>query len=57
MDKYKYRCTDCPYLVEDEQGRWYCDCREKVIYDVPDEICPTENPVYYTYIEPENMEK
>ena len=35
----KYRCKHCAYLVEDDNGNWFCEDWNKNIYDVADNEC------------------
>ena len=38
----KGRCTDCTYLVEDEDGNWVCDDCGKNVELIPDHACSAE---------------
>lgn len=42
LERAKMRCQDCFYLVEDEDGDWFCENSELKIQFVPDDDCPTE---------------
>lgn len=41
-EERRCRCTDCAYLVEDENGNWVCDDSGKVVDTIPDEECSAE---------------
>ena len=38
-DSAQKRCSDCCYLVEDDNGRWICDNVGKEIHSVTDREC------------------
>ena len=40
--KEMIRCKDCAYLVENSDGKWYCEDYGKEIHEISNEDCPLD---------------
>ena len=41
-DDFQVRCQDCFFLVEGDNGEWFCDNMEKEIHEITFDVCDLE---------------